>query len=514
MNYLDTGFQARMEVLKGEINNHIKPLLDGHGWTWEIESIHKEGDGFLIIKIEKNSIIKKFGIIYGQQVSKDIYSYIQNVADACLIYSMTFDSNCSFSRNFTKPLMLIKEFLNILKDWNKECETDVAEPYHPKEYKIPSNVHLSAENPSEQCWMLINSLKSTEICKRYISQRFENLPFEVINSKAEGISFLIQNVSDYYSIAQSQNITQRLLNLYYGTLSFMEADILMNSIEYNDLQSVESITKHGHGLCTFIPEENYSMEKLYTCLLKQGLFAEWLKVHGYDVTNFRESRVKKTNDIGDYCYTFNSILSRLPELAVLMRLIDPNYHTGYLEPYYSLSLNQPSISFFKSDKGYQAQNTGSYVIFKDESFSSNLEDVKSLIGPLEQFALCDDEDKSFSNTKYKCYSAFIRHNTDNKNDKWDTFLNSHYNAYSPYSILIPLKGLKDDWSVYAVMTLYTYSIIVRYYPNIWRRMQFGEFDKYYAVCIQFANIIEKVLPHIFYEYISGQNLYISSSSYA
>ena len=34
MNYLDTGFNARMEVLQGEINNHIKPLLDGHGWTW------------------------------------------------------------------------------------------------------------------------------------------------------------------------------------------------------------------------------------------------------------------------------------------------------------------------------------------------------------------------------------------------------------------------------------------------------------------------------------------------
>ncbi len=45
-------------------------------------------------------------------------------------------------------------------------------------------------------------------------------------------------------------------------------------------------------------------------------------------------------------------------------------------------------------------------------------------------------------------------------------------------------------------------------------MQFGEFDKYYAVCLQFAKIIEKVLPHIFYEYVFGQNLHISSSMYA
>jgi len=201
-------------------------------------------------------------------------------------------------------------------------------------------------------------------------------------------------------------------------------------------------------------------------------------------------------------------------LAVLMRLIDPNYHTGFLQPYYAHTLNQKSLQFFKSDKGYQSQNKGSYLMFKDESFSSNIDDVKSLIGPLEQFALYEDEDKSFSDTSYKCYSVFIRHDYDDKKETWDKFLNTHYNAYSPYSVLIPLKGLKDDWSVYAVMTLYTYSIIVRYYPNIWRRMQFGEFDKYYAVCLQFAKIIEKVLPHIFYEYISGQNLSISSSMYA
>ena len=514
MSITDTGFKARLDILHNEIKNHIQPLLEGHGWAWEIESTHQQGDGFLIIKIEKNQVTKRFGIIYGQQVSKDIYSYIQNVADACLIYGMTFDSNCSFSRDFTKPLMLINEFLNILRDWNKECEVDIEEIYTPREYKIPSKIHLSAENPSEQCWMLINSLKSTEVCRRYISQRFKNLLPEIINSKAEGISYLIQNVSDYYSTAQSQNITQRLLNLYYGTLAFMEADILMNSSEYNDLQSVENITKQGHGLCTFLPEENYSMENLYTCLQNHGLFPEWLKVHGYDITHFRESKVKKTSDIGDYCYTFNSILNRLPELAVLMRLVDPQYHTGYFEPQISHSLNQHGNGFFKTDKGYQSENTGSYIIFRDESFSSGIEDVKSLIGPLEQFNICEDEYKSFSDTEYKCYSAFIRHDCENKNEKWDTFLNTHYNAYSPYSILIPLKGLKDDWSVYAVMTLYTYSIIVRYYPNIWRRMQFGEYDKYYAVCMQFANIIEKILPHIFYEYVSGQDLHISSSMYA
>ncbi len=44
-------------------------------------------------------------------------------------------------------------------------------------------------------------------------------------------------------------------------------------------------------------------------------------------------------------------------------------------------------------------------------------------------------------------------------------------------------------------------------------MQYGEWDKYYTVCLQFAMIVEKVLPHIFYERISGQKLTIASNRY-
>lgn len=509
---MNTGFQSRMDVLKREIKSSVEPLFNAHGWTWEIESEIEIGDGFLILKAEKNSLVKRIGIIYGQQVGEATYSYVENNADACLIHGMTFDANYTRSKNFKKPIALIWDFLNILKDWNKECVVDEVEICDKREFKLPTQLHLSAENPSEQCWMLINSFKSKEIVKKYINERFENLPPEIVDSKAEGVAFLIQNASDYFSIAQSQNITQRLLNLYYGTLSFMEADILMNSNEYNDLKLVEHITKFGHGLYTFIPEEKYSMENLYTCLLKQGLFAEWIKVHNYDTDNLPQKKVKKSEDLNDYCYSFNSILNRLPELAVYMRIVDPNYHTGFFEPEYSYSLNQSSSPMFKSDKSYQTQNTGTYIILRDESFSSTIEDVKALNAPLEQFAHCE-EDKTSSDTEYKCYSAFIRHN-DDKKEHWDTHLNTHCNAFSPYSILIPLKGLKDDWSIYAVMVLYTYSIIVRYYPNIWRRIQFGELDKYYAICLQFAMIIEKVLPHIFYEYISGQKLHISASMYA
>ena len=37
---------------------------------------------------------------------------------------MNLDPNCSFSSGFSKPLELASNFINILKDWNKECPTE------------------------------------------------------------------------------------------------------------------------------------------------------------------------------------------------------------------------------------------------------------------------------------------------------------------------------------------------------------------------------------------------------
>lgn len=129
--------------------------------------------------------------------------------------------------------------------------------------------------------------------------------------------------------------------------------------------------------------------------------------------------------------------------------------------------------------------------------------VKSLIGPLEQQSRCDSQEDC------RAYTAFVKHNSEIKSDYWWQYLNIHKSTFCGSSLLIPLKGLRDEWDIYAIMILYALSIMVRYYPNLWRRVQYGEWDKYFAVFQQFAMVVEKVLPGMFYEKISGQRLYVS-----
>lgn len=507
MNKLDTGFTQRMEILKKYFKDRPATLLESHGWSWNIDSEVEDGE-YLLITISRNNYTKKLALLFAQQTNKRVYERLEPLVDACLVNGMSFIPNCPFSSGFNKPIDLLSNFYNILRDWNSECPLEQTMTNEPcsGQVDIPSQMYFVAENPSEQCWMLIKSLRSIDVCKRIITNRFKDLPEEVIKEKATGIAFSIQNACDYFDIAPSQNTTQRMLSLYYGSLAFIEADILMNSNDYTNLKSVEDITKDGHGLFVFLPNESYDISNLNTGLLNKGLFYQWLKMMDYEVENYPKRRVKSVKDLNEYCYPLNDLLNRIPEIAFLMRMIDSNYKTGFFKIYQSYKLNAQS-GLSKLNTGYKPNNTGTYLNLVDESHCSNLEMVKTLIGT-EQHAKCEAN----QDHEGKAYSIFVRH-SNNGNDNWCNHLNTHHSSYFSNAILIPLAGLKDDWCVYAVMILYTFSIIVRYYPNLWRRIQFGEWDKYYTVCLQLVMIVEKVLPRIFYERITGQKLHISSPVY-
>ena len=504
----DNGKQARMGILEQEFNTQILPLLESHAWAHNIEKREPIGE-YLLVKIEKNDIAKKFAILFSQSTDKAVYQRIENEADACLLHGISYEKDNFFSKDFTKPIDCMGSFLSILKDWNHEADNKNIEDLTPasNDLSIPKVVHLVAENASEQVWMMLKSLKSTEICKKFLNTRYPEQDENSINEKAEGISYLVQNACDYFDNAINQNFTQRLLNLYYGTLSFVEAEILATANKYTNLKTVESITKKGHGLYTLLSETEYNPDNLFVGILGKdhGLFSTFLENRGYDISMFPKQR-KNIEDLpNNVCYSFNKILNRIPELSSLMRLVDEKYEPGFLGIIYDHDANREGNIFSSKPNGYQSKVSGTYVRLLDASNCSSLALVKKLKGPFEQFHYKGQEENS------KQYMAFVKHDTSDKGKNFWHYINTHKSSFCYNSIIIPLEKLGDEWEVYAIMILYTLSIIVRYYPNLWRRMQYGEGDKYYPVFQQFAMIAHKILPQVFYEKITGQKLYVQQS---
>jgi hypothetical protein len=71
-------------------------------------------------------------------------------------------------------------------------------------------------------------LQSVALARKLIERRSVadsvKLDASVIQSKAEGVAYALRNASDYFQAKEGHNVSQRVLNLYYGSPTFAFAE--------------------------------------------------------------------------------------------------------------------------------------------------------------------------------------------------------------------------------------------------------------------------------------------------
>ena len=123
---------------------------------------------------------------------------------------------------------------------------------------------------------------------------------------------------------------------------------------------VENITQNGHGLYTFLPDVDYSLDDLYIGILGKGkgIFPALLETRGYDIKPFPIKKAKSKETLNDYCFVLDDLLNRIPELSSLMRIVSTKYKAGFFTPIYDYDLNYMSGSLLSSSDCYETNNTG------------------------------------------------------------------------------------------------------------------------------------------------------------
>jgi hypothetical protein len=146
-----------------------------------------------------------------------------------------------------------------------------------EELQAPRRVLLS-ETPIEAVWARLAQLKSATLARKMVDRRaqLESLSLETsaIVSKGEGVAFALRNATDYFSAIDRRNVSQRVLNLYYGTMSFAFAEMLASPGGPQTLSELEATTKKGHGLYTHDGIDDRfesSWQRSMTSRLTQGL---------------------------------------------------------------------------------------------------------------------------------------------------------------------------------------------------------------------------------------------------
>lgn len=488
-----------MGILKQEIDSRMKEAFDAHGWVYEITETVADGEAF-IITVSKRGERRQIALLYPYATSNRVYRRLDGRVDTFVIQGGIQGPN-SFTQGVTKPIITLGNLNRILLEWDAQLPDSIQDKEAPSiEAHQEALGLIMSENPLEQIWTRIAGLRSRKIAENILRIRYEQegkaVPDSVLSTKAEGISFSMQNSFDYFRTAQSQSLTQKILNLYYGTVAFMIAETLVNDTKQKSLSDIEDVTKQGHGLYTV--DTGDSPLDFVTGVIQSGLFSSWLRSRNFQTDSFPPKKPRKKADLidiaSDYYFDLPSLFSRIPELKSLLFTIDPRLESLSIEPNYDMMANH-SGGFLPGDNAKIAENR-TLVRLSDWTGTLTIGSLRRLAGPLSHFEVVKRNDSDSGDH----FSAIVTH-PDKK--YWHQALNIHRTPYSHGSLIVPILGNIDDWEVVVVVVLYSLSILVRYRPSAWRQIFYGDWDHYKALFEELTVVTERVIPEIFLNKITG-----------
>jgi hypothetical protein len=290
------------------------------------------------------------------------------------------------------------------------------------------------------------------------------------------------------------------LNLYYGVMSFAFAEILASPHGATSLNEIEKTTKQGHGLFT-IEADSADISKIAVGTISQGFFPAWLKVLGLQVENLPKERPRKYDELqaksGSYWSTLEELLGHIPEINEFFLEIFQS-QPGYVVPIYDMQANQQL-----SLRGRQERPFKSYLNFYDRSARLKKEDIARIPAPLSE--IIEIENKS-GGRSFRAAVDFTGHKV-----HWDV-LDVHRSPYTEAAILLPVFSSLNQYRAVCLVILYTLSIVVRYRPSVWRRVQEGDQDHLRAMIEAFLEVVERVLPEQFLTSITGRRIHVRQPS--
>jgi hypothetical protein len=152
--------------------------------------------------------------------------------------------------------------------------------------------------------------------------------------------------------------------------------------------------------------------------------------------------------------------------------------------------------------GEQKPPTRSYVQLVDDTGRLTKEDIALFPGPISEIT------EVASQSPGRHFRVAVDHPS--KPVHWHA-LRIHQSPFVPQALIRPIFGNIDEYRAICVVLLYALSIIVRYRPSIWRRVQEGDLDQMRVLIEAFLAVVERVLPEQFLEKVTGQRVFAKLS---
>jgi hypothetical protein len=490
---LNTGWKTRLDILKKAAERKILGPLREHGWT--IHELREVEDGeYLVIDTERGGRRHKVALLYSPATDNRIYQRLAGEVEH-IFSNGGLDKGGFFARGIDKPVSVAEDFQVLLVKWNAASADGKFAPGKEvnSDAKPPKDRRLLSETPIEAIWLRLRQLGSVTLARKLIERRTREagmvLDPEVFGAKAEGLAYALRNAIDYYQTPERPNISQRVLNLYYGSLAFASAEMLALPQGCAKLSEIEDHTKQGHGLFT-IDGQYDNLEHLVVGVINRGFFPAWMQAIGIPIDKFPSKKLRAYSELQpENGLTVEELFARIPEVSDLFCDIFES-KPAWVMPVYDVSANPMQLERLQ-------QTNAIYVSLIDESTRLTREDIAKFPGPIGEIAEVP--------SKYPGRHFRVSVDQSGKGS-WGDALPLHHSPFKHTTLILPIFGGVQEYRAICLVLLYALSIVVRYRPSLWRRVQEGNLDHMRVLIEAFLTVVERVLPEEFLEKVTGQRV--------
>lgn len=486
----------RLAILRREVEQTVgKPSLT-HGWTVTIER-ETDGTDCIEIAIAKQDVDVKIAVLYSNAIANNAFRELAGRVTHIFFQGQPYMLE-SYAHGLSIPVEPLGDFFPFLVKLNKQVEPDRSPSIIPR--RPAKTRRLTAENPLEAVLARLQQFTSIRLAARLVERRAATegltLTPEVTASKATGIAYSMRSALDYTVTSSSDRLNKRVLGLYYGTMAFAQAEMLASPSGPIDLDEVEGMTKQGHGLFALAgPSDTFA--DLRVGILASGFLPQWLSFLGYDTSGFPRKKPRNVSDLGNLpqgmACSLRDLLASMPEIDDLFAEVCGG-PPGWIVPVHDSETNWVRTT---NTTGKKADST--YGLFVDHSGLIKLDVLQSAGWPLAEI-----ERVTKGETAGFAFRARVDHAG---HDLWWNVLPTHSSPFGHKTTLIlPTIGGMREYRAIAATTLYALSIMARYLPSAWRRIEGGDEDQYLAMVRAAVDVWTRILPEEFLESIADETI--------
>ena len=288
---------------------------------------------------------------------------------------------------------------------------------------------------------------------------------------------------DYVVSTPRDPLNRRILGLYYGIMALAPAEMLASPSGPSDLDKVEAMTRHGHGLYTLAPNGGFA--DLHVGVLARGFFPQWMEFLGHDTSGYPERKPKSAPDLknvpaGMVC-SLRDLFASMPEIYDLFAEV-----FGGPPGWISVAYDQEANALRPARNATPRKVDSTYGLFLDPSGEISVDRLKRAGWPLAEIRQAEDHEGT--GTAFRARVDHAGH------DLWWTVLPTHSSPFgNNRALLFPTVGGIRKYRTIAAATLYALSIMVRYLPSAWRRIEGGDEDQYLALVQVSLAVWERLL---------------------